>query len=185
MTVMAAGGRPTPKAQVLQPRATYRCAELMDRDLLSLPLAASRHPSASPMSAQRGNCDANAIRHAVRPVVARQRHRTPLTGSGGRRQQADRVPDAPGQSRQGSNERQTRRRVFEDRWATSHGVGTLLAWKPVTSVRLGTPDILSSSVANSGGDVSKVEQDLLHAAGRIANIFFKGVGKMEFVSLPR
>ena len=127
MTLMAAGGRTSPpKAHLLQPRATHRYAELMGRDLLSPHFGARRHPSAPTIPAKRSKSDADAIRHAVRPLVARQRHQTSPTGAGGRRQQADRVPDATGQSRQGSNERQTRRGMFEDRSAASHGVGTLL-----------------------------------------------------------
>lgn len=126
MTVMAAGGRPTPKAQVLQPRATYRCAELMDRDLLSLPFAASRHLSSSTIPAHRGDCDANGIRRAVRPMVARQRHPTAPLVAEGERQPPDNTPVSKGQPWQGSNERQARRGMFEDRWAASYGVGTLL-----------------------------------------------------------
>lgn len=127
MTLMAAGGRTSPpKAHLLQPRATYRYAELMGRDLLSPHFGARRHPSAPTMPAQRSTSDADAIRHTVRPLVVHQRRQTPPTGAGGRRQQADRVPDPTGQLGQGSNESQTRGGMFEDRWATSHGVGTLL-----------------------------------------------------------
>jgi hypothetical protein len=127
MTLMAAGGRTSPpKAHLLQPRATPRYAELMGWDLLSPYFGARRHPSAPTKPAQRSKSDADAIRHTVRPLVARQRHQTPPTGAGGRRQQADRVPDPTGQPWQGSDERQTRRGMFDDRWAASHGVGTLL-----------------------------------------------------------
>jgi hypothetical protein len=126
MTVMAAGGQPTQRHKVLQPRADYRCAELMDRDLLSLPFAASRHPSSSTMPAQRGDCDAVGIRLAVRPMDARPRHPTASPFTEDERQQADHSPHAKGQPRQGNNERQTRGRMFEDCGAASHGGGTLL-----------------------------------------------------------
>jgi hypothetical protein len=133
MTVMAAGGRTSPpKAHLLQPRATYRCAELMGRDLLSPHFGARRHPSNSTMPAQRGDWDADGIRRAVRPMDARPRHPTASTFTEGERQPADHSPHAKGQPGQGSNESQTRGGMFEDSWAASHGVRTFRDRKPMT-----------------------------------------------------
>jgi hypothetical protein len=138
MTLMAAGGRTSPpKAHLLQTRAVPQYAELMGRDLLSPHFGVSRHPSAPTMPAQRSKSDADAIRYTVRPMVARQRHQTSATGAGGGRQQTDSVPDATGQSRQDINESETRRGMFENRSTASHGVGTLLDWKPMTADKVG------------------------------------------------
>ena len=74
----------------------------------------------------RSEFDEDAIRYAVRPMAARQRHHASATGAGGGGQQADRAPDSKGQPWQDRDERQTRRGVFEDGRPTNHRIRTVL-----------------------------------------------------------
>jgi hypothetical protein len=133
MTVMAAGGRTSPrKAQPATPRATcLRRGMMMDR---TVSLCIQPPAAALPLRLRlpRSESDAHAIRYTVRSMVACPRHPTTQTGAEGEPQQADDPPDAKGQSRQGRNGGQARRGVFGARWATGHGIRTLRDRKPMT-----------------------------------------------------
>ena len=132
MTVMAAGGRTSPrKAQVQTPHATYLSRGVMDRtlSLCTPPPAATRSLR---LRLPRGEFDADEIRHDVRQMVARSRHPAGPTGAEVERQQADDPPHAKGQPWLSENEGQARRSVFGLRWATCQGSRTFRDSEPMS-----------------------------------------------------
>jgi hypothetical protein len=137
---------PTSNGTPAPPRAPLPRRGSTNREPLS---ASGRQPP--PFSLQlclpKGESDADEIRHAVRPMVACQRHPPTPTFTEGKRQQADDPSHAKGQPWLGENEGQTPQGVFGARWATGQGSRTFRDSEPVSggySAVCGTPSVVGA-----------------------------------------